>query len=163
MTTDEDQTCPSCEKIGVKWREDVRNIYYGLGEEAVRLEVDVPVGACTACGFEFVGWAGQAKTHDAVCRHLGALTPSEMRRLSQTQLALELGVRVGSVGSWERGGSIQSVENDALLRKMRIDEMRAAFLDSPMLAVIEAAQKRQQGRLLTLLRMRAEKTEGRLG
>ena len=68
------QVCPSCEVSAVQWREDVRSIDYGAGEEAVQIEVEVPVGRCSACEFEFIDWRGMEKTDDAVRRHLRALS-----------------------------------------------------------------------------------------
>lgn len=120
--TDADQMCPSCSEAGVQWHEAIQQFGYGVGEEAVTIVTVVPLGTCTACGFEFTDCRGEAKRHDAVCRHLRVLTPSEVRNVreqrgfSQAELALALGVDVASVKSWERGLSIQNVANDALLR-----------------------------------------------
>ncbi len=111
----------------MQWREAVEHFNYGVGEEAANIEAEVLVGICTACGFEFTDWRGAAKRHEAVCRHLGVLTPSEVRGVreqrdfTQAQLALALGIGVASVDRLERGTSIQNVAIDALLRKLASD------------------------------------------
>ena len=120
---DPEERCPSCGEPGVQWRDAQHEIIHGVGKEAVWLKVMVPVGKCSVCEYEFIGEAAQIKAHDAVCRHLGVLTPSEVREvreqrgLSHAQLAHELGVDEARVKRWERGAGVQSVEHDALLRK----------------------------------------------
>lgn len=54
---------------------------YGEGTEAVELEVLVPVRTCSECGFEYLDDSAEEIRHEAVCRHLGVLTPHEIQQL----------------------------------------------------------------------------------
>ena len=51
---------------------------YGAGESAVSLSANVVVHTCNDCDFEFTGPSAEAARHQAVCRHLGIMTPGEI-------------------------------------------------------------------------------------
>lgn len=116
--------CPSCEHEGqVTTRLATQRFQYGNGADAVTLEAEVPVRACGACGFEFLDAAAERARHDAICRHLGRLTPSEVRMvrrragdLSRQEFAELTGIGEASLGRWESGAQIQNVAMDRLLR-----------------------------------------------
>jgi DNA-binding transcriptional regulator YiaG len=79
------------------------------------------VRICDGCGAEFVDEEGEEIRHDAVCRHLGVLTPREIQRLrerygSQAAFANLTGIGEASLSRWETGASIQSKAYDNYLR-----------------------------------------------
>ena len=69
-------TCPQCGEASVTtfWHHD--RLRYGTGGSAVDLPVDLPVRRCGSCSFEFLDHEGERLRHEAVCRHLGVLTPA---------------------------------------------------------------------------------------
>src|SRR5688572_22767721 len=71
--------CASCGNDDVETRQDVQTFQYGVGDDAVRLSAVVPVRVCKACGFEYLDSAAESARHDAVCRHLGVMTPGEVK------------------------------------------------------------------------------------
>ena len=50
---------------------------YGAEDSAVELTVSVPVRRCNPCEFEYLDEAAERLKHEAVCRHLGVLPPTE--------------------------------------------------------------------------------------
>jgi DNA-binding transcriptional regulator YiaG len=89
----------------------------------------VPLRRCRDCGFEFLDSVAEERQHDAVCRHLGVMTPAEIRQIRQKAGSLSRGEfakisRVGeaSLGRWERGELIQNAANDQLLYLLTFPE-----------------------------------------
>ena len=74
-----DATCPLCGREGVitSWKD--HTFSYGSGESQVELTVSVPVRRCDACEFEYLDESAERLKHDAVCDHLGVLSPIEIR------------------------------------------------------------------------------------
>ena len=117
--------CEMCGTPGLT-TELVRDPFiYGAGPEAVELIADVPVHSCSRCAVSFTGEAAEAARHEAVCRHLGVLTPDEIRAirdrygLSRAALARLTGLGEATLGRWERREVIQNVSNDRFLRLLR--------------------------------------------
>lgn len=60
--------------------------------------------------------------HEAVCKHLGVMTPGQIRQLrvnlglSRTQLARLTGLGEATIARWERGSLIQNEANDRFLK-----------------------------------------------
>ena len=52
---------------------------YGVGDDAVELRTDLPYGRCAACDLEFLDSDGERCKHEAVCKHLGVLSPWEIK------------------------------------------------------------------------------------
>jgi putative zinc finger/helix-turn-helix YgiT family protein len=117
-----DFACPDCGsgKIRVETVED--SFDYGVGAEAVRLKVPTELYICIDCGEEFMTEAGASARHDAVCRHLGLLTPGELKSareemgLSQMGLAELSRLGVASIARWEAAKNLQTKANDNYLR-----------------------------------------------
>jgi putative zinc finger/helix-turn-helix YgiT family protein len=95
---------------------------YGTGTDAVELSVPVPVYSCQQCGFVFTTDAAEVLRHEAICRHLGVLTPAEIRQiraqanLTRDRFAALTGIGTASLSRWETGELIQSAGYDKYLR-----------------------------------------------
>ncbi len=122
QTIEGPDTCEMCGTPGLK-TELVRDPFiYGTGPDAVELSADVPVHTCARCEVSFVGEAGEVARHEVVCRHLGVLTPDEIRQLrdstgmSRDRFASLTGFGTATLARWERGDVIQNVSSDRFLR-----------------------------------------------
>ncbi len=115
-------TCPQCggESVTTFRHHDAFN--YGSGDSAVTLHVDLPVRRCTLCAFEFLDHEAESLRHEAVCRHLGVLSPAEVRgireRHGMTRVAFAqvTGLGEATLNRWENGILIQNTANDRYLR-----------------------------------------------
>ena len=131
-------TCDMCGTPGLK-TELVRDPFiYGAGDAGVELVVDIPVRTCSSCG-PYTDDQAEDIRHDEVCRHLGVLTPTEIRDLrakydlSRAALARITGLGESSIARWERRDIIQNVGNDRYLRLLQDPAilLRAKSLASP--------------------------------
>jgi putative zinc finger/helix-turn-helix YgiT family protein len=125
-----DVSCGQCgSKRLVKSNEDDR-FTYGKGEEAVELSVMVPVYSCEQCGFRFTTDTAEDLRHEAICNHLGVLTPNQIRGIrSSTGLTREkfaslTGLGTASLARWESGELIQTAGYDRYLRLMAYPDVR---------------------------------------
>lgn len=106
---------------GIKSTITQHTFKYGSGSDEVSLSVMIPVRTCSACGSEFLDAESEAIKHDAVCRHLGVLTPSNIRqlrglhRLSRVDFAKLTKLGEATLGRWERGSLIQNSAYDQYL------------------------------------------------
>jgi putative zinc finger/helix-turn-helix YgiT family protein len=118
------QVCFNCGSSPVlkSWQKQI--FQYGSGESAAELVANVPVFTCSTCGFQFAGPEAEELRHEAVCRHVGVLTPSEIATirerigLGRNQFAERTGIGIASLKRWESGALIQNVANDALIYLM---------------------------------------------
>ena len=121
-TVDLDPSCPRCDEPSVVTYRHEHGFNYGSGETAVKLHVELPVRRCTACEFQFLDHEAERIKHDAVCRHLGVLTPSEVRRiredrgLTRSAFAQLTGLGEATLNRWENGTVVQNPANDRYLR-----------------------------------------------
>ena len=112
---------------------------YGVGEEAVELSADVRVHTCSDCGESYTGPDAEVAYHEAVCRHLGILTPAEIRAMrtgygfSRDEFARLTGFGKATVGRWERGEVTQNRSADRYLRLLHDPEImrRLRTLEEP--------------------------------
>jgi YgiT-type zinc finger domain-containing protein len=70
--------CPTCGGHNVHTTIETETFAYGDGPEAVGLTVRVPVRTCNNCGFQFTDDIAEEVRHEAVCRHLGMMSPKEI-------------------------------------------------------------------------------------
>src|SRR2546421_10851955 len=99
--------CPECEPgYLVPFTRD-EELDYDLGEETIKVIArDVPVERCDVCGMIASGPAAAKVRHEAVCRAVGLLTPSEIKALreqfgwSQQDLAELTDFGVATVSRW---------------------------------------------------------------
>ena len=115
-------SCEMCGTPGLK-TELIRNPFiYGVGSDAVELSADIPVHTCASCTVSFTNQAAEVIEHDVVCRHLGVLTPDEIRALrarysmSRAAFARLTGFGEATVARWERREVIQNASSDRYLR-----------------------------------------------
>src|SRR5437660_10670794 len=80
----EGAVCPECGHSVIETRWADCPFPYGTGPETVELNVRLPVRKCANCGFEFLDEEAEDLRHEAVCRHLGVLTPAEIRALRES-------------------------------------------------------------------------------
>ena len=122
QTVQQKLACPLCGDTGITttWKPDVYN--YGTGESMVELTVDVPVRQCEACDFEYLDDEAERLRHGAICRHLGVLSPDEIRHIrkglgmTRAKFAQVTGFGEASLNRWENGLTIQTHANDRYLR-----------------------------------------------
>lgn len=116
----ENRECDDCGAMAVTRRIEQQEFDYGVGADAVRLVADVPVWACAECGSAYMDEEGMTARHDAVCRHLKVLTPSEVRivrgELTRQEFHDLVGIAPASMKRWEGGEQIQTTAMDLLLR-----------------------------------------------
>ena len=120
--TSHERTCPLCGGAPISTILHSDTFQYGSGDSAATLHVDIPVRHCAECEIEFIDDDGERIRHDAVCRHLGVLTPTEIRQIRKTHqmtraaFAQVTGIGVATLNRWENGIVVQSLANDRYLR-----------------------------------------------
>jgi putative zinc finger/helix-turn-helix YgiT family protein len=156
--------CPDCDSHDVPLSYEKQTFEYGVGAEAVLLSADVPMYRCGECGYAFVGPQGADIEHEIICRHLGLLSPSEIKGIrvklgfSQAALAGLTGIGVASIARWEAGHLMQNRSYDNLLRMLvypeNVERLQTRFASGqvPLPArvtkiVPRALPKEQLGRL----------------
>ena len=117
-------TCRPCAECGssvaTSWHS--HTFKYGSGASAADLTVRVPIRRCDDCDFDYLDDEAERIMHEAVCHHLGVLTPSEVRGireyhgLSRAAFAKITGIGEASLGRWENGIKVQTPANDRYLR-----------------------------------------------
>ena len=126
--TSEQQCCPECGNTTVGSRIERQGFPYGEGAQAVELEAFVPVRKCSECGFEYLDDSAEAIRHDAVCRHLGVLTPDDIRQVreeydfSRAEFARLTRLGEATLNRWENGILVQNQAYDQFLRLLRFPE-----------------------------------------
>jgi putative zinc finger/helix-turn-helix YgiT family protein len=122
------RSCPVCgsEKIGTSVETD--RFAYGTGPDAPQVTVQVPVRTCADCGFQFTDEEAEEARHEAVCRQLGVLPPSQIRELrkryglSRAEFARVTRIGEASLARWESGALIQNGAHDQYLRLISLPE-----------------------------------------
>lgn len=100
-----------------------RTFTYGLGADATDLTVALPVHVCPSCGLEFLDDEAETLKHEAICAHLGVLSPNEIRGIrrmhgmSRAAFSKMIGIDEATLVRWEEGILIQSAANDRHLRR----------------------------------------------
>ena len=146
------QKCLMCGEGVATLSYQVQEFEYGAGPEAVTLHARVPVWSCSTCELEYVDADGERAQHAAVCRHLGRLTPTDIKgirvaaSLTQKQFADELKCGIASLKRWETGALIQGRSADAAIRAFQTSRKRtqrpAPSFRTPLTEAHYAAAKR---------------------
>ena len=132
--------CDVCGAISVQ-TELIRDPFiYGSGADAVELTADVRVHTCSACGDSYTDDEADVVYDEAVCRHLGILTPAEIRAmregygLTRAEFAQLTGFGKATLGRWERGEVTQNRSADRYLRLLHDRDVmrRLRALEEPM-------------------------------
>ena len=114
--------CDVCGAIGVETELMRDPFIYGSGVNAVELTANVRVHTCSACGDSYTDDEADIAYDEAVCRHLGILTPAEIRAmrerygLTRAEFAHLTGFGKATLGRWERGEVTQNRSADRYLR-----------------------------------------------
>lgn len=117
----EGPACLNCGSCYLKTTQEDQEFIYGLSDHEVTLHAIVPVHTCSACGLSYSDEKGEDARHEAVCRHLGVMTPAEVRLvrechgMSRAEFARVTGLGEASLARWESGALIQNVANDQFL------------------------------------------------
>ena len=120
--------CPNCGKGNVRTTETEDTFTYGKGPDAVNLTTTVPLRTCLDCHFQFLDGDAEDAHHEAICRHLGVMTPSEIQalrcsyQLSRAGFAQITHLGEASLARWERGELIQNAAYDQLLYLLTFEE-----------------------------------------
>ena len=128
--------CPICDgPAETLWC--LHEFTYGVGDDAVELSADLPYGRCKACDFEFLDSDGERCKHEAVCKHLGVLSPWEIKdirlrySMNRAEFARLSGLGEATLARWENGTVTQNRANDRYLRLLAqpggIDRLLAAM------------------------------------
>lgn len=120
--------CPTCGSSNVKTNIKDYSFIYGAGEEGVELSVKAPVRTCGVCGFSLLDGDAEDACHEAVCRHLGVMTPSQIKALrtlyglTQAQFSEITKLGEATLSRWERGIVIQNQAYDNYLYLLGFNE-----------------------------------------
>jgi len=120
--------CPACGDHNIRTTVETETFTYGDGAEAVDLTVHVPVRTCNSCGFQFTDDIAEVVRHEAVCRHLGVMSPKEIQGvrkaygMSRADFARLTRIGEASLARWENGLLIQSPAYDQFLYLLRFPE-----------------------------------------
>ena len=113
--------CPECGSENVKIEIIKHHFYYGKGDDQVELSANIPLSSCEDCGFSFTDEKADELCHEAICKHLEVLTPSQIRSLrklydySQVEFASISSIGEATLSRWERGVLIQNKAYDNYL------------------------------------------------
>lgn len=124
-----DLSCPECGSKRIATEVVDHRFPYGQEDSAVELSARIPVRRCDECGDQFLDDEAEDLMHEAVCRHLRVMTPSEVRRirqqcggLSRAEFARVTRLGEATIGRWERGELIQNAAYDQLLHLLTFPE-----------------------------------------
>ncbi len=121
--------CPLCDSSHVDSRIENQTFVHGTGKDASELSAPVQVFQCQSCMFEFTDETAEKARHNAVCRHLGVLTPEEIAairaqyKLSRAEFARITRIGEASINRWENGQLIQNAAMDQYLRLLSQPEI----------------------------------------
>lgn len=120
--------CPNCRGGPVRTTLTTDRFVYGEGPSAAELTATVPLHTCDNCGFQFLDEEAEVAHHESVCRHLGVLTPAQIRDLrrrydlSRTEFAQVTKLGEATIARWERGALIQNAAYDQFLYLLSFEE-----------------------------------------
>lgn len=118
---DDQLQCPECGGHRVETVPAEHTFTYGVGDKAEQITATLPFRHCRDCNLRFLDDEGEDAMHEAVCRHLGVMTPAEIRQLrqryglSRQEFSQLTKLGEATIARWERGALIQNAANDRLL------------------------------------------------
>lgn len=113
--------CGECGSERIRTSREIYNFPYGVGNDTVELSCEVPFRKCSDCGFRFIDREAEDICHEAVCKHLGVMTPSQVKdlrkmyKLNQAEFAEITELGEATLSRWERGIVIQNKAYDNYL------------------------------------------------
>ena len=117
--------CARCGAAAVDTIEQRHTFRYGAGESAADLTVNLPVRRCRACEFEFLDQESERIKLEAICEHLGVLSPSGIRRvrehygMTRAEFAEVTGLGTATLVRWENGSMNHTRAYDRYIRLLR--------------------------------------------
>ena len=125
-TSSQRRNCDACDAAGTV-RRSIRTERFDYGERGstVTLSVRVPTWTCAGCHTAYTEGDAEDARHEAVCHHLGVLTPREIRDirarhgLTQAEFARLTRFGEATIKRWESGLLIQNASADQYLRLLR--------------------------------------------
>jgi putative zinc finger/helix-turn-helix YgiT family protein len=121
--------CVACGSTEISSKTVEETVEYGTGQPPAQIRVSIPVVRCATCGAEYGGSEAEDIRHEAICRHLGVLSPKEIlairsqRGLSRQKFAELTRLGVATLARWESGEVIQNPAMDAYLRLIARQEI----------------------------------------
>lgn len=121
------RVCEACGQDHARLVTERIEFEYGERGAGVMLHADIPMWVCDACGEQYSAEGAEAAEREAICRHLGRLTPREIveirmrAKLTQDGFARRLGVGRVTLARWETGQQLQSAVYDKLVRDLAND------------------------------------------
>jgi DNA-binding transcriptional regulator YiaG len=121
LKIDSELRCVACDSKDVIRIIKEISFPYGAEPKTVFLKATVPVFRCSSCAMEFLGEEAEELQHEAICAHLGVMTPKEIAHLVHSygmdrESFAELSkIGIATLGRWERGEYIQLAANDQYL------------------------------------------------
>ncbi len=130
----QERSCARCGAEAVDTVEHRHTFRYGAGESAADLTVELPIRRCGTCGFEFLDRESERIKLEAICEHLGILSPSGIRRIreyygmTQAEFAEITGLGTATLVRWENGSMnhtraydryMRLLENDRIMKELR--------------------------------------------
>jgi putative zinc finger/helix-turn-helix YgiT family protein len=118
---EEKDLCPNCGSYNTERVNDNYTFTYGAGDDAVDLSATVPIIKCSDCGQGFLDHIAEDICHEAICRYLGVMTPSQIKDLrdlyglTQAQFAEITKLGEATLSRWERGAVVQNEAYDNYL------------------------------------------------
>lgn len=113
--------CGRCESTNIETAFKDYCFEYGTGENQIELTALVPVRKCVSCGYEFLDEEADDIQHEAVCKHIGVMTPAQVSalrglyRLNRTQFAKITKLGEATLARWEKGVLVQNAAYDNYL------------------------------------------------
>lgn len=117
-----DRACARCGTEAVDTIDHRHTFRYGSGESAADLTVNLPVRRCGECGFEFLDRESERIKLEAICEHLGILSPAGIRRIregygmTQAEFADVTGLGTATLVRWENGSMNHTRAYDRYMR-----------------------------------------------
>ena len=122
-------TCPQCAADTVTTFRHHDTFRYGSGKSAVDLSVNLPLRRCGSCEFEFLDDEAERLKHDAICEHLGVLSPGVIRQIrksygmTRAAFAEITGLGEATLNRWENSITVQTLANDRYMRLLARPEI----------------------------------------
>ena len=129
QAVEQKRSCARCGAETVDTVEHRHTFRYGAGESAADLTVDLPVRRCGVCGFEFLDQESERIKLEAICEHLGVLSPSGIERIrqrygmTQAKFAEVTGLGTATLVRWENGAMNHTRAYDRYIRLLERPEI----------------------------------------
>jgi DNA-binding transcriptional regulator YiaG len=138
LESSEAPRCSACGSNAVSTTFVDEQMEYGSGPTPVHIPVRLPVHRCAACELEFTDSTAEGLRHEAICRHLGLLSPGEILairarlNMSRQRFAALTRLGVATLARWESGEIIQNAALDAYLRLIAKPEICELLLSGAL-------------------------------